>query len=206
MTKIASHGGIIRLVKNRIGIFSGSFDPVHEGHIEFALQAIKVAKLDYLYFLPDIEPRHKSDVTHVAHRLEMLKLAIRPHPSFRVLELPDKKFSIATTLPQLKAHFKDDELFFVCGSDVLAYMQSWPLIEGFLKSVGLIIGIRESQDPKKVKDALKSLPIEPRESFVFESPLPEMSSSQIRDDLGHTGLLASTAEYVDSNKLYRRIN
>ncbi|MEI8338988.1 MAG: adenylyltransferase/cytidyltransferase family protein, partial [bacterium] len=86
-------------MKNRIGIFSGSFDPVHEGHIEFALQAIKVAKLDYLYFLPDIEPRHKSDVTHVAHRLEMLNLAIKPHPSLRVLELPDKKFSIATTLP-----------------------------------------------------------------------------------------------------------
>ena len=193
-------------MKNRIGIFSGSFDPVHEGHIEFALQAIKAAKLDYLYFLPDIEPRHKSDVTHVAHRLEMLKLAIKPHPSLRVLELPDKKFSIATTLPRLNSHFKDDELFYVCGSDVLTYMQSWPLIEGFLKSVGLIIGIREGQDPNTIKQALASLPASPKEMFIMKSPMPNMSSSQIRDDLGHAGLLTSTAEYVDSNKLYRRIN
>ena len=193
-------------MKNRIGIFSGSFDPVHEGHIEFALQAVKAAKLDYLYFLPDIEPRHKSDVTHVAHRLEMLKLAIKPHPSLRVLELPDKKFSIATTLPRLNSHFKDDELFYVCGSDVLTYMQSWPLIEGFLKSVGLIIGIREGQDPNTIKQALASLPASPKEMFIMKSPMPNMSSSQIRDDLGHAGLLTSTAEYVDSNKLYRRIN
>lgn len=193
-------------MKNRIGIFSGSFDPVHEGHIEFALQAVKAAKLDYLYFLPDIEPRHKSDVTHVVHRLEMLKLAIKPHPSLRVLELPDKKFSIATTLPRLNSHFKDDELFYVCGSDVLTYMQSWPLIEGFLKSVGLIIGIREGQDPNTIKQALASLPTSPKEMFIMKSPMPNMSSSQIRDDLGHAGLLASTAEYVDSNKLYRRIN
>jgi nicotinate-nucleotide adenylyltransferase len=73
------------MANNRIGIYSGTFDPVHSGHISFALQSLKAAKLDKVYFLPERRPRNKQQVEHFGHRVAMLKRAIKPYPEFNVL-------------------------------------------------------------------------------------------------------------------------
>ena len=79
---------------SKVGIFSGTFDPVHAGHIAFALEAMESAGLDKVYFLPESMPRRKSGVTHYAHRLAMLELALKPYNKLSILELPDKQFSV----------------------------------------------------------------------------------------------------------------
>ena len=66
----------------RIGIFAGTFDPVHKGHISFALQAIEAAGLDEVVFLPEPRPRHKQSVTDQSHRIAMINLAIKAYPKF----------------------------------------------------------------------------------------------------------------------------
>src|SRR4051812_33685276 len=126
----------------RIGIYAGTFDPVHAGHVTFALQAMEAAGLDKVYFLPERRPRNKQHVEHFGHRVAMLKRAAQPHPQFEVLELVDVSFSVERTLPKLRQQFADDELVFLFGSDVVVSLQSWPKSELLLKDNELVIGLR----------------------------------------------------------------
>lgn len=192
----------------RIGIFSGSFDPVHEGHVALALQAIKRAKLDCVYFSPETKPRRKHSVTHFAHRVEMLRLATKDYPVLEVLELPDSQFSVAKTLPRLKHRYPKADLFFICGGDMLEHMPSWPFIERFLSNVGLIVGARD-KSTGQVEDLLSRLPKPALETHIITSKLPHVSSRELRQAIGNQqkadGLLASTIKYIDVNWLYHQV-
>src|SRR5258708_5333861 len=143
----------------KIGIFAGSFDPVHKGHIEFALAALKEAKLDKVYFLVEARPRYKTGITHLAHRLAMLKLAINSQKSLAILDFPDRQFSVAKTLPRLNHKFPSDELFLICGSDVLIHLPEWPLAISLLKRINLIIGIRQSSTKSETDLLVEKLPL-----------------------------------------------
>ncbi len=69
----------------RIGIFGGTFDPVHMGHLILAEQCRTTANLDEVWFVPSSQPPHKSSgITRFDQRCEILELAIAGHPSFRV--------------------------------------------------------------------------------------------------------------------------
>jgi len=109
-------------MKKHVGIFSGSFDPVHEGHLAFALEAAREADLERIYFLPETRPPRKGDITDVAHRVAMLHLATKHYPQLGVLEQPDEQFSVADTLPRLEQNFAGSQIFFLMGLEVLAYL------------------------------------------------------------------------------------
>src|SRR4051812_5853101 len=91
----------------RIGIYAGTFDPVHAGHMSFALHARQMAGLDEVYFLPERTPRHKPQAEHYGHRVGMLRRAIRPYNNLAVLELVDKHFTVQRTMLGLRQVFKD---------------------------------------------------------------------------------------------------
>jgi nicotinate-nucleotide adenylyltransferase len=125
----------------RIGIFSGSFNPVHSGHIAFALQALESANLDEIYLLPERRPALKQ-VEHFAHRTAMIKQALKPHPKLKVIDLTDISFSIERTLPKLQTLFAGDQLIFLLGSDVVENLIHWPKVDRLFKSSELVIGVR----------------------------------------------------------------
>jgi len=77
----------------RIGIYSGSFDPVHAGHIVFALKAQKVAGLERIYFVPERKPERRADPEHYVHRSVMLRRALQPYEQFAVFDLPDARLT-----------------------------------------------------------------------------------------------------------------
>src|SRR4051812_40769392 len=88
---------VVRLKSKRIGIYAGTFNPVHTGHVAFALQAVKEANLDEVYFVPERQPRGKAGVEHFGHRVAMLKRALRPYKQFDVLELVDVNMTVNRT-------------------------------------------------------------------------------------------------------------
>lgn len=190
----------------RIGIYSGTFDPVHAGHIAFALQAVKAANLDELYLVPERQPRGKHHVTHFAHRVAMARRAVRPYTQLGVLEIEDKVFSVAHTLPRLRRKFPGTQLVFVCGSDVVAHMQSWSHVEELLRTCELCVGRREKETAESIRKAITQLPIEPVAVTVLESHAPAVSSSQIRaairENRGVRGLLHSVQSYASQEWLY----
>lgn len=190
----------------RIGIYSGTFDPVHSGHIAFALQAVQAAKLNRLYLMPERSPRSKQHVTHYAHRVAMVRRATRPHPQLAVLENEDKTFSVAHTLPRLQGRFTNATLVFICGSDVLLGMSSWPHIERLLRGCELCIGRRQNESRRVVEQAVAALPIAPQDVTIVDSHAPHISSSSIRRAIrerrGVRGLLRSVHDYAAQEWLY----
>ena len=191
---------------SRIGIYAGTFNPVHAGHIAFGLQALKDAELDMLYFLPERRPRHKKAVEHFGHRVAMLQRAVRPHPKLEVMELEDVDFTVKRTLPKLESRFTDSQLVFVCGSDTAQHMGSWPQLERLFATSELLVGLRAGHDPVALKRAIVSWEILPLRLRMVASIAPDISSQGIREALSAhrqvKGLLTSVVRYSERNWLY----
>ncbi len=190
----------------RVGIYAGTFDPVHAGHITFALQAIQAAQLDVVYFLPERRPRDKSQVEHFAHRVAMLKRAAQPHPQFEVLELVDVSFSVERTLPFLQAQFPQSQLVFLFGSDVAAQLDTWPHADRLLRSTELVVGLRAQDDHDRMRQIIEGWSVQPKMLTMFASYAPDVSSGRVRQALRQReatpGLLTSVERYSDHNWLY----
>jgi len=195
-----------RCMNKRIGIYSGSFDPVHAGHIAFALQAIEQAKLDKIYFLPERRPRYKQGVEHFGHRVAMLRRASKPHAKLEVLELEDVSFTMERTLPKLQKRFQGNQLVFLFGSDVVQQLPAWPKADNLLKGSELIVGVRKGSMLEHVQQDIAGWPTQPRRLYLFESYAPDISSGKIREALRSRkyvrGLLTSVARYANRNWLY----
>ena len=191
---------------SRIGIYAGTFDPVHAGHISFALQALQVARLDKVYFLPERRPRDKSGVEHFGHRVAMLKRALKPHQRFGVLELVDVNFSVERTLPALQKQFAGDELVFLLGSDVVPGLANWPHANRLLAGNELVIGLRNQDDRASLHTIVEAWPVQPKAVTIFPSYAPAVSSGRVREALRRrqpaAGLLTSVERYSDRHWLY----
>jgi nicotinate-nucleotide adenylyltransferase len=189
----------------RIGIFSGTFNPVHAGHIGFALQSLTQAKLDKVYLMPERYREGKSDVAHFAHRVAMVRQAIRPHRQLGLIESSDVSFSVNKTLVKLRNQFYGYRLVFLVGSDSLKTMGSWPGVENLLKTSELVVGIRKA-DEADVATWVQALPVNPRQLTLIPSHAPAVSSTKIREALRRSetaeGTLSSVRRYSDRNWLY----
>jgi nicotinate-nucleotide adenylyltransferase len=190
----------------RIGIYAGTFDPVHSGHLAFALQAMEVGHLDHVYFMPERNPREKTQVTHFGHRVAMLERALKPHPLFSVLEMVDSKFSIKRTLPRLQQQFVGSQLVFLFGSDLIASIKGWPDIDRLLVEAELIVGLRNDDDRDNIKMIIEQWDVTPRTITIFDSYAPYVTSGKIRSALRKRrpadGLLKSVEKYSDHHWLY----
>lgn len=191
----------------RIGIYPGTFDPVHVGHIAFALQAMKSARLDYVYFLPERSPRRKEHVSHYGHRVAMLRRAIRPHSRCGLIDLATKQFNVIKTLPELQAKVgKETTLVFLVGSDVALYLPSWENADILARQAELCVGLRESTTEEMVRNMLAPLPFSAAGLTVVRAFASDVSSSKIRSAiitgrLVH-GLLRSVYGYARQEWLY----
>lgn len=190
----------------RIGIYAGTFDPVHAGHVTFALQSLKAAKLDKIYFLPERRPRSKQHVEHFGHRVAMLKRALQPHSALSVIELVDVSFSVEKTLPKLNRRFPSTQLVFLFGSDVVSGLQAWPKAERLLAGHELVIGLRHQENRQEMHKIVENWPVQPPAVTIFPSYAPEVSSGRIREALRlrkkAPGVLKSVERYSDRNWLY----
>lgn len=190
----------------RIGIYAGTFDPVHSGHIAFALQSLPAAQLDKVIFLPERRPRQKQHVEHFGHRVAMLNRATKPYPEFEVLEMVDIRFSVERTLPHLQSLYKKDELVFLFGSDVVPSLSTWPNVDKLLKTSELVIGLRFKDDRDTIHKIVEGWQTQPKAVTVFESFAPNISSGKVREALRKRqvaeGILKSVERYSNRNWLY----
>jgi nicotinate-nucleotide adenylyltransferase len=113
----------------RLGLFGGTFDPIHQGHLILAEQCRESCRLDRVWFVVTGAPPHKAgERTAVAHRLEMVRIAIAGHSAFAVSEIeasrPGPHYSVET-LEAIRRDQPTDEMFFLIGGDSLADLPSW---------------------------------------------------------------------------------
>jgi nicotinate-nucleotide adenylyltransferase len=135
----------------RIGLYGGSFDPVHQGHLIVAECCREQARLDKVLFLPAAIPPHKQDrpLTEAAHRVEMLRLATGGHPAFAIstdeIDRGGVSYTV-DTLARLKAAHPADELLLILGPDALADLPTWREPATILARAEIIAVTREGVD------------------------------------------------------------
>ncbi|MBN2474364.1 MAG: nicotinate-nucleotide adenylyltransferase [Pirellulales bacterium] len=114
----------------RLGLFGGTFDPIHYGHLLLAECCREQARLDEVWFLPTAVPPHKQgqELTSAEVRIEMLDLAIAGHAAFSVCRYEADRGGVNFTVDTL-SHFREecpeDDLFFLLGADMLHDLPTW---------------------------------------------------------------------------------
>ena len=154
----------------RVGIFGGTFDPIHFGHLLLAEQCREQCRLDEVWFLPTGVPPHKTadDITPGRVRVEMLELALAGNGVFRVdrreLERETVCYTVET-LRAIQAERPDDELFFLMGMDSLRDFVHWREPQEILQLARLAVVNREVAET-----AAPNSPQLPPEVTVFLGP------------------------------------
>lgn len=193
----------------RVGIYPGAFDPVHKGHIAFALAAITAHQLDKVFFLPEPSPRHKQGVKALDHRVEMVRLATANDPRMGMIVLEQTRFTILETWPQLDARFTGADLYMLIGSDVAERMASWPNIDELIAMAPHFVIALQGRSKKDMKAMVTTLQQTTKLTLTYDLldlSYAEHNSGKIRLSLkrGHIprGLDPLVADYIIENKLY----
>ena len=138
----------------RIGLFGGSFDPVHHGHLLLAQDALEQLRLDRLFFIPAAINPHKLDAAPQASprlRLEMLREATRVQPLFSVdtleLEREGPSFTI-DTVDAFRSRFAGAQIFLLLGEDNLPKLHSWHQFERLRQLVSFVSFGRRAHAPE----------------------------------------------------------
>jgi nicotinate-nucleotide adenylyltransferase len=193
----------------KIGIFAGTFDPIHAGHIAFCQAAIEAANLDKVYILVEASPRRKQGVHALEHRQAMVAIAIDDLPNIGMIMLDQERFTVEFTLPTLLARFHGAELHILMGSDVAMHLAQWPHVQRLADQVTFMVGARDTVNPRELADTFSK--ISELKGLVFRyrscvSPMPTVSSSEIRRAYRHgdepVGLHPAVAAYIDAHGLY----
>lgn len=168
------------MMNQRIGIYSGTFDPIHSGHLSFALAAIQESSLDRVYFLPERSPRHKPAASDYVYRLRALIKTARDYDQLDVLDYADREFTVHETLPQIVTKFPDATLVFLVGSDVLSNMHTWKNLHKLIERCDFAIGVRDHSSRSEILLTLSQIGIDSKRATIIRTAQAHMSSSQIR--------------------------
>ena len=197
-------------VTQRLGIFGGSFDPVHVGHLLIASDICARLELDAVYFVLAPRPPHKQQlVAPDADRIAMLERAIAPDVRFR-LDLREFGRSgpsfTAQTLESFAGEAPAAELYFLMGEDSLADFPTWHQPERILALAHLAVACRPGTnvDPAAIT---RQLPEATGRVHMVETPELEISSSLIRSRRQHGEMIrylvtAEVEQYILEQRLY----
>lgn len=168
----------------KIGIYPGTFDPIHEGHIAFAEQSQRIMGLDAVIFLPEKRPRGKAQVTPLDIRLAQLYNALEAFPSMYSTVLESSPFTIQHTLPELHARFSGAELTLLIGSDVAKTLSyRWEDLGILFATTALAVGMRKDDSLQDIQQLFQSLEKEydlPIKYVLIQTPFAHIASSQRR--------------------------
>ena len=196
----------------KLGIMGGTFNPIHNGHIEIARIARQTAGLDEVLFLPDGEPPHKQIETLAsgASRYSMTVLAVYGCAGFEASELEIRRSGTTytvDTLAQLRSQRPDDEIYYIVGADTLYQIEHWKAPEKLGAMCSLIAVPRPGDDralSAQAEHIRKRLNIR---VYLAEESGPDISSTEIRARASRGGDLATlvpaaVADYIAQHGLY----
>ena len=170
----------------RVGIFGGTFDPVHLGHLILAEQCREQGRLDQVWFVPAPRPPHKHDqsLTRFDQRVEMIQLAIAGQPAFRVEEIEKERAGpsyTVDTVAELRRRHPADEFSLLVGSDTLAEMHTWYEPARLLSMVGLLVMTRPGHPTRSADQIRTALNLStPVRVDIVEAPLIDIASRDLR--------------------------
>jgi len=167
----------------RIGIFGGTFDPIHFGHLWFAEYTREKFNLNKIFFIPNKNPPHREAPKATSkQRYEMVLLATLDNPYFEVLPIELEREGISymvDTVKDLSSYFVEDELFLLIGKDAFKDFLSWKDPYQIIEKTKIIIGSRGYQEfTKELQHFIKTFE---NRFFFLEFPFYPISAKEIRE-------------------------
>ena len=188
----------------RLGVYGGTFDPVHHGHLILAHDALEQARLDAVLFVPCAQSPHKDarPLTPDAGRVAMLKLALKPEPRFWLsrceLDRGGPSYAI-DTVAEIEAAFPRAQLFWLIGEDQLPRLHQWHRWPELKKQVRFLLLARATKPSRKKAGPVLGLP-RPRRVDISATEIRHRLKSRLPID--HL-VPARVAAYIERHRLYR---
>ena len=199
----------------KIGIFGGSFDPVHNGHIGLAEDALKLVGLEEVLLIPAKLQPFKLDKKMVSgeHRLEMIRLAVEDIPGLVPCDYELKQEQISYTYKTLKAiseiYGPETEIYFITGTDSLLQIHRWKNADELLRNYNFIVGSRPGYKEDELAVCIDFLKEEYNTNVIkVDNTQFNISSTAIRQllEAGDSleGLMPEVVErYIIEHGLYK---
>ena len=188
---------------SRIGILGGTFNPIHNGHIQMAKYSHDAAKLDKVILMPTFVPPHKESVNLVSceHRFNMCRLASA--------ELPYAEVSDFEIKLEGKSYNENDDFYFIVGADMFLSMQNWKNPEIIFRLATVIAVPRDDDSVSELKEhydnVLKKMGAK---AIILNHSVLTVSSTYVRDNIDNGAALENLIDsrvfnYIKENNLYR---
>ncbi len=145
-----------------LGIFGGTFDPVHIGHLRAALEVVETLGFQKVILIPAGIPPHKRrpDITSFYHRYEMLKLSVEGEPRLEVSDIEGKRRGPSYTVETLGIIGRESlDTFFILGSEAFLEIHTWKEFERLFSITSFVILIRDPGHMDAIRDYLSGLKI-----------------------------------------------
>jgi nicotinate-nucleotide adenylyltransferase len=197
----------------KIGILGGTFNPIHNGHIEIALRALNALALDEIILIPSGHSYMKKDemVAEAGHRLKMTKLAVAELAQISVSDIeirrPGNSYT-CETIAELKEMYPEGKFYFIIGADTLYNMEKWKNPEYVLGNVVIVAAVRDNKTINELKQQSEYLTAKyaavihllPGEKIAISS---RMIREYLKNDAPIDNLVpAEVEEYITRNNLY----
>lgn len=197
----------------KYGIFGGSFNPIHYGHLMICEYIKEEMGLDKVIFIPTGNPPHKELELSAKDRYEMVRLAISPNPDFEISDIETtrvKKSYTVDTIRELKKIYKEEKLYFLIGLDSLFQLKTWMKIGDLSQEIEFVVALRSGYlDREEINKEIDFL----RENFgtkinLINTPLYEISSTDLRDRIREGKSLRylipkKVLDYIEESGFYK---
>lgn len=189
----------------KIGLYFGSFNPIHIGHLLVAIHIREAANLDEIWFIvsPQNPFKKNVDLAPENHRLEMVKLAIEPISNFKVLDiefnLPKPSYT-HLTLKELKKNYPKYDFKLIIGTDNIEKFHEWKETEWIQKNVEILVYNRNKNQASSVNNQDNYFKIQ-------NLPLLDISSTEIRNRIKENKSILyfipeKVENYIVDNQIY----
>lgn len=197
----------------KYGIFGGSFDPIHYGHLMICEYIKEEMGLDKVIFIPTGNPPHKDLGVSAEDRYEMVRIAISPNPDFEISDIETTRVNLSytvDTIRELKKIYKEEKLYFLIGLDSLFQLKTWKKIGDLSQEIEFVVALRPGYiDKEEINNEIDFL----RENFgtkinLIKTPLYEISSTDLRDRI-HEGkslrylIPKKVLDYIEESGFYK---
>lgn len=197
----------------KIGIFGGSFNPVHNGHVNLAKNYLKTLSLDLLLIIPTNIPPHKENknMAPAQDRLNMLSLAFDGIDSVVVsdieLKSEGKNYTILT-LEKLTKIYPDAEFYLIVGGDMFLSFETWRDYKKILSICTVCAAPRKVDEVARLTAYVQKIDPKNENTIILDLPVVDVSSTQVRECILNNGdfknlVSEKVFDYIIQKELYK---
>lgn len=192
----------------KIGILGGSFNPIHNGHLNMAIKAYEQYHLDEVWLIPNGNAPHKDSekMADATDRLAMCELVAQEYSFIKTcdIEIISEEYSYTyITVTKLWEMYPNYEFYFIMGADSLDYFEKWKKPEIIASICKILVVNRDEYSEKDIVEKIRRInTIFPADIYIVHCPKVNISSTELRKQLAKDDVLPSVYEYICKHDLY----